>query len=69
VTMKVPAGSTGGQKLRLGGKGLPRPGGGSGDLYAVLDIVVPGTLSDAEKKLYEELRASSRFNPRTRFGL
>ena len=69
VTMKVPAGSTGGQKLRLGGKGLPRPGGGSGDLYAVLEIVLPGTLSDAEKKLYEELRERSKFNPRTRFKL
>jgi curved DNA-binding protein len=68
VTMKVPAGSTGGQKLRLAGKGLPRPGGGAGDLYAALDIVVPGTLTDREKKLYEELREASRFNPRTRFG-
>src|SRR5437762_6123939 len=68
VTMKVPPGTKGGQKLRLGGKGLPKPGGGAGDLYAVLDIVVPGTLTDREKKLYEELRDSSRFNPRTRFG-
>ena len=67
VTMKVPAGSAGGQKLRLGGKGLPKPGGGAGDLYALLDIAVPGTLTDSEKKLYEELRSVSRFNPRTRF--
>ena len=68
VTMKVPPGSTGGQKLRLAGKGLPRPGGGSGDLYAALDIVVPATLTEREKTLYEELRAASRFNPRTRFA-
>ena len=68
VTMKVPAGSTGGQKLRLAGKGLPTPHGGAGDLYATLDIVVPGTLTEREKKLYEELRDASRFNPRTRFG-
>src|SRR3954469_20837588 len=67
VTMRVPAGTKGGQKLRLGGKGLPKPGGGAGDLYAVLDIVVPGTLTDREKKLYEELRETSRFDPRTRF--
>jgi curved DNA-binding protein len=67
VTMRVPSGSTGGQKLRLAGKGLPRPGGGAGDLYAALDIVVPGTLTEREKKLYEELRASSKFDPRTRF--
>jgi len=68
VTMKVPPGSKGGQKLRLAGKGLPKPGGGAGDLYAVLDIVVPGTLTELEKKLYEELRAASRFNPRANFG-
>jgi curved DNA-binding protein len=67
VAMKLPAGSKGGQKLRLGGKGLPKPGGGAGDLYAALEIVVPATLTDAEKKLYEELRKTSKFNPRTRF--
>ena len=67
VSMKVPPGSKGGQKFRLAGKGLARPNGGAGDLYAVLNIVVPGTLSEREKKLYEELREASRFNPRSRF--
>src|SRR6185436_15618302 len=32
VSMKVPPGVKGGQKLRLAGKGLPKPGGGAGDL-------------------------------------
>ena len=68
VTMKVPPGSRAGQKLRLSGKGLPKPGGGAGDLYAVLAIAVPATLTEREKALYEELRQSSRFNPRLRFG-
>jgi curved DNA-binding protein len=67
VRMKVPAGSKGGQKLRLAGKGLPRPGGGAGDLYALLNIVVPGTPSERERQLYEELRAASKFDPRSRF--
>jgi curved DNA-binding protein len=67
VTMKIPAGSPAGQKLRLGGKGLPKPGGGAGDLYAVLSIAVPATLTDAERKLFEELRETSRFEPRLRF--
>jgi len=66
VTMKIPAGSQSGQKMRLAAKGLPQPGGGAGDLYAVLSIVVPTTLSDEEKKLYEALRSASRFDPRTR---
>ena len=67
VSMKVPQGSKGGQKLRLAGKGLPRPGGGAGDLYAVLNIVVPATLTERERKLFEELREASRFDPRVRF--
>jgi curved DNA-binding protein len=68
VTMKVPPGAGAGQKLRLAGKGLPRPGGGSGDLYAILRIEVPSPLTDAEKKLFEELRRTSKFDPRGRFG-
>jgi curved DNA-binding protein len=67
LTMKVPPGSRAGQKLRLAGKGLPKPGGGAGDLYAVLSIAVPATLTDSERKLYEELRQTSRFDPRLRF--
>ena len=67
VMLKVPAGSQGGQKLRLAGKGLPKPGAGAGDLYAELAIVVPPSLSEQEKKLYEALRDASRFDPRSRF--
>ena len=67
VTMKVPPGSKAGQKLRLSGKGLPKPGGGAGDLYALLSIALPATLTEGEKKLYQELRETSRFDPRARF--
>jgi curved DNA-binding protein len=67
VSLKVPPGSASGQKLRLGGKGLPKPHGGAGDLYANLSVVLPGTLTEREKKLYEELRDASRFDPRSRF--
>jgi curved DNA-binding protein len=62
--LKVPAGSRSGQKLRLAGKGLPRPGGGAGDLYCVVQIAVPASLSERERALYEELARVSRFNPR-----
>jgi curved DNA-binding protein len=65
VKMKLPPGSKSGQKLRLAGKGLPKPGGGAGDLYAVIMIVVPSTLSEREKQLYEQLREASRFDPRS----
>ena len=64
VAMKLPAGSKSGQKLRLAGKGLPKPGGGAGDLYAVIGIAAPAALTERERKLYEELREASRFEPR-----
>ena len=41
VTLTVPAGSSGGRTLRLRGKGLPKPGGGEGDLLVGLRIVLP----------------------------
>jgi curved DNA-binding protein len=65
VKMKLPPGSKSGQKLRLAGKGLPKPGGGAGDLYAVIMIVVPGSLTERERQLYEQLRDASRFDPRS----
>src|SRR5262245_38557716 len=51
VSLKVRAGTSSGQKLRLGGRGLPIPRGGSGDLYAVTQIVLPPESSDREREL------------------
>jgi curved DNA-binding protein len=68
VAMKVPAGSSSGQRMRLAGKGLPRPRGGAGDLYARLTVAVPSALTEKEKELYEALRAATRFDPRARFS-
>lgn len=67
VTLKVPPGSSSGQKLRLRGKGLPiKPGkdGTPGDLYVTLRVVVPRTLSDEQKQLFEKLAEVSDFDPR-----
>ncbi|TCV86712.1 DnaJ C-terminal domain-containing protein [Sulfurirhabdus autotrophica] len=65
VRLKVSPGAKSGQKLRLTGKGLPKRGGGHGDFFAVLQIVVPTTLTDEETKLFEELAKISAFNPRS----
>jgi curved DNA-binding protein len=62
VNLKVKPGTSSGQKLRLAGRGLPRPRGTAGDLYAVAQIVVPEQLTERERELYEELRQASRAN-------
>ena len=67
VRLKIAAGARAGQKLRLGGKGLPKPNGGHGDIYAVLQIVTPSAISAREQALYEELGKISSFNPRAHF--
>ena len=64
VMLKVPAGSLAGQKLRLRGQGLRREDGSRGDLYAILEVVVPGAVGAEEKKLWEELGKKSGWQPR-----
>ena len=65
VQLKIPAGTQAGQTLRLAGRGLPLPKGGSGDLHAIITLVLPKTLGEREKELYTELAAVSAFAPRT----
>jgi curved DNA-binding protein len=67
VRLQIAAGATAGQKLRLAGKGLPKPGGGHGDLYAVVQVVTPSEVNARERALYEELGRISSFNPRSHF--
>ena len=62
--VRVPAGSSSGRRLRLRGRGVPKRGGGSGDLHAIVKIVVPKKLSDHERELYEQLAESSVPDPR-----
>ena len=62
--VRVPAGSSSGRRLRLRGRGVPKRGGGSGDLHAIVKIVVPKELSDRERELYEQLAESSGLDPR-----
>jgi curved DNA-binding protein len=64
VNIKVPHGTQSGQKLRVRGRGLPDRDGGHGDLIVVTRIAVPAGISDAEKKLWEQLARESKFNPR-----
>ncbi|MBV9441556.1 MAG: DnaJ domain-containing protein [Acidobacteriaceae bacterium] len=62
--MKIPAGTQGGKRLRLRGKGLNKRQGGSGDEYVKVKIVIPPRLTAREKELFGKLAAESHFDPR-----
>ena len=64
VQMKIPAGTAAGQTLRLTGRGLSRPKGGSGNLYANVKIVMPKTTTARERELLKDLANASSFVPR-----
>ncbi len=65
LTVKIPAGSSSGKKIRLRGKGFPVRKGEPGDLFAELRIVVPEQLDEREKELFEELAKVSKFRARS----
>jgi curved DNA-binding protein len=59
INLKVPAGTQSGRKIRATGKGMPRlHGGGHGDLYARILITVPEHLTEHQRALVEQLKAS-----------
>ncbi len=66
ATVKVRPGTSSGKKLRLKGRGLPNPKGAAGDLLAEVRIMVPPTLDDEERSLFEQLAKVSDFDPRRR---
>jgi curved DNA-binding protein len=56
VEMTIPAGTQGGQRMRLKGKGLPKETAKRGDLFARIRIVLPQGLDDRGKELVEKLK-------------
>jgi molecular chaperone DnaJ len=59
ATLKIPAGTQNGAKLRMKGKGVPDPKGGArGDMYVHAQIVVPEAQDPKLKKIFEELKVT-----------
>ncbi len=58
LALKVPPGTQGGKQFRLAGQGMPRSGGGYGDLFARVRLVLPDPMTEEQRQLFEALRAS-----------
>ncbi|CAN7505110.1 DnaJ domain-containing protein [Pseudoduganella sp. LjRoot289] len=74
VTVTVPPKSQNGRKLRLKGRGIPaarsaaQAGAAAGDLYLLLELVLPPADSEQARKLYETMARELAFNPRAGMG-
>jgi curved DNA-binding protein len=63
VKLTVKPHSKSGQRMRIRGKGLPGPTG-QGDLYVVLNIVMPEYHNDKTDELWQKLAREAAFDPR-----
>jgi DnaJ-class molecular chaperone len=68
VELSIPKNTSSGRTFRLKGKGLPKAGGATGDLFVTTRIMLPDG-NDAElEALMEKWRESHPYNPRTDLG-
>ncbi len=65
VELSIPKNTSSGRTFRLKGKGLPKAGGGTGDLFATTRIMLPDG-NDAElESLMQKWRDGHPYNPRS----
>jgi len=65
-TVKIPTGTPGGRKLRLKGKGVAKAGQNPGDLYVVVKIVPPKSVSKSGRELLEKFADAEQFDARAK---
>jgi curved DNA-binding protein len=67
VDLQIPAGSNSGKTLRLKGRGLP--GSQNGDLYVLLQIILPPAEGKNAQEIYRKMERELAFNPRAALGV
>jgi DnaJ-class molecular chaperone len=55
VSLRIPPETQNGRVIRLAGQGMPRAGGGSGDMFVTVKVVLPQKLSDDERAAVRKL--------------
>lgn len=66
IKLNIPKGSESGKKLRIKGKGIPAKQ--PGNLYVILQIVLPPADNGKAEKIYEEM-SKLNFHPRQHLGV
>jgi len=67
IQLTIPPDSQSGKRLRIKGRGLPAQQG-RGDLYAVLNVVMPPKTSGEDKKHWQALASTAAFDPRSEWS-
>lgn len=65
IALSIPPGTSSGKRLRVKGHGVRPKSGEQGDLFAEIQIVLPGELSEEERKTMAEISARHPQHPRT----
>jgi len=65
VELSIPKNTSSGRTFRLKGKGLPKPGGGTGDLLVTTRIVLPDGNDSELEALMQKWRDGHKYNPRS----
>jgi DnaJ-class molecular chaperone len=65
VELSIPKNTSSGRTFRLKGKGLPKPGGGTGDLFVTTRIVLPDGNDSELEALMQKWRDGHKYNPRS----
>ncbi|GJL72250.1 MAG: curved DNA-binding protein [Nitrosomonas sp.] len=67
VEVRIPEGSQTGRKLRLKDRGIPAAT--PGDLYLVLEVVLPPATTPKAKEIYQGMARELAFDPRKKMGV
>ncbi len=64
IDLKIPQNSQAGKKLRLKGRGIPaKP---PGDLYLVLQVILPAVDNQKTREIFQRMQEEIEFNPRAK---
>lgn len=64
ILLYIPQGTESGENICLKGKGYLNGRGGRGDLFVNVQIMIPKSITEKEKTIFEQLREISNYNPR-----
>jgi molecular chaperone DnaJ len=68
VTIRVPPGTRSGRTFRVRGRGVEGRRS-TGDLLVSVEVAVPQTMTDAERKALEAYAATNEESPRSHLGV